>query len=365
MASTTIPVIRIQQRGVTVYVGRMTAAELLEHAYVHEWNPAIGWNLADPAQGYQRQPIRDHYRGIAEFLKREGDPLMPTAALLSARESELGKLPYRAIKRGSVFGHLRLPEGRQLVIVVYQHRWHGLEYAINTMGIGSLGEFAIPVIVLADASRFEEMRQFYLVNSKQRRVDTDLALTLMHAMSSAQTDEQMFNLVGPGSRYKIRGTRILVSILQRGSGPWHDRVQEPNMPTDPARTASMKSFVDSLRPLISNRSPIHRLNDDDFVKVLLVYWEGILEAMPQAAANPRGFAVQKSVGLFVLHRVAAGSIFRNYGDPLRLSSADVASAISGARSFMTPGFWATGGSVGQYSSGAAHKELADQIMSAL
>src|SRR3990172_392041 len=38
---------------------------------------------------------------------------------------------------------------------------------------------------MADVPRQEEIKQFYLINSKQRRVDTDLALALLQTMASS------------------------------------------------------------------------------------------------------------------------------------------------------------------------------------
>jgi DGQHR domain-containing protein len=259
-----LPVVRITQQSLKIYVGRARADDILNDAIIDEWDPGKGWDLAN--QGYQRAPEAKHYRRIGRFLQQEGDPLLPTAALLSAREPELGILKSEPVQ--GPLGHLIIPDGRYLVIVDYQHRWRGLSYAINELGVTDLNKFEIPVVILANASRQEEMRQFYLVNSKQKRVNTDLALTLLQAMSSTNTEEALHNLVGPGFHYRIRGVRLVVRLAELASGPWANRIQEPNMNPDSMRIATLKSFVDSLRSLLSSRSRASQLTDDEFMVLL-------------------------------------------------------------------------------------------------
>ncbi len=356
--SLTIPVIKLIQKNVTIYVGRITAKQILATAYIHEWDPGIGWDPTNSGQGYQRSPIPDHYRRIAAFLIREGSPLLPTAAVLSAREMELGVLPFNSISTGSPFGHLEIPDGHMLVIIDYQHRWRALQYGIETLGQSGLADFEFPVIILANATRFEEMRQFYLINSKQKRVDSDLALTLMHAMAADSDEKELLNLVGPGNRYKIRATRVLVKIMRLTTGPWADRIEEPNMIYDPNRVASMKSFVDSLRPLTGARSPVAHLSDDEVVDLIIRYWDGISRILLDAFRSPAEYTIQGSVGLFVMHRVAR-HVFETATNPTALTASDIASKLQKSRTYMTEAFWRTSGGVGQYSSGAGHKQLAD------
>lgn len=87
-----IPVIRAVQKGVTLYIGKMKAATLLEIGIVTEWDPDLGWDLS--RQGYQREPNEEHCKRLGRFLFDENDPLLPTSALLSAREAEEGVLQF-------------------------------------------------------------------------------------------------------------------------------------------------------------------------------------------------------------------------------------------------------------------------------
>jgi hypothetical protein len=109
-----IPVMRIEQAGRVLYLGRMTAADLLSTCVTTEWDPAIGWDIE--RQGYQRAPVEKHCRAIGRFLRDHEDPFMPTGALLSARESAQGVLPFTPVGRAAnpAAGMLEIPDGRRL-----------------------------------------------------------------------------------------------------------------------------------------------------------------------------------------------------------------------------------------------------------
>ena len=208
---TQIKVIRFKQRGLTLYSGVMTVGQLIDQAVTTEWDPSLGWSLS--GQGYQRAPIPAHYLNIAAFLQKEGNPLLPNSALLATRDSEHGIIKFTSVSGD--LGYLDIPPYRSLYIIDYQHRYRGFKHAVERMHNTALRNVTIPVTIMADAPPYEEMKQFYLINNKQKRVDTDLALTLMQAMSSQATEEELTNLVGTGNRFRIRATRLVVQLLSR------------------------------------------------------------------------------------------------------------------------------------------------------
>jgi len=304
-----IPVIKTVQKDVTLYIGKMTAEDLLKVGVITEWDPNLGWDLEH--QGYQRSPMMKHYKRIGEFLIMEEDPLLPTCALLSGREEEYGVLNFRSFRTNAPdFGYLEIPEGRLLFIVDYQHRWRGFKYAIEEKGVTRLKDFQVAVVIMANPPRYEEIRQFYLVNNKQRRVDTDLALALMQTMASAADEAELINLVGPGTRYRIRATRLTFRLAAQPTGCWVNRIQEPNVAAVLSQVASPKSFADSLRPILSKRCVLSELTDNELIRVITDYWEGIKIVVPSAFSSPHNHAIQKTPGLFSMHRVAAQSPVR-------------------------------------------------------
>ncbi len=358
---TVIQVVKFEQAGYTLYSGVMTISQLMDHAVTTEWDPGLGWTLE--GQGYQRVHEEKHWRRIGDFLRKETDPLLPNNALLASRDTDYGTLQFNPI--AGDMGYLEIHETRQLFVVDYQHRWKGFWHAINNLGVQSLQNVKIPVTILANAPVKEETKQFYLINNKQKRVNTDLALTLMNAMSSEADEEELDNLVGPGNRYRIRATRLVVKIAQLQSGPWVGKIEEPNGLPDPNRIATIKSFVDSLRPIVGARSPVYGLTDDELVKIILAVWEGVLGLWPEWGNDFREYAVQRAMGLFVFHRVARAllipEMLRTNDQTAQLVTATLSGA--GPSHWLTREFWRSGGNVGTFSSGAGQAQLAEHIVS--
>lgn len=353
-----IPVVRMKQGNYTIYVGQLTVGHLLKIATIDEWDAGLGWELE--GQGYQRAPDNRHAQRIGRFLQQENEPLLPTAALASARTMDYGILDYQPIGGTENLGYLELPEDRLLHIVDYQHRWRGFWFAVENLKMTNLLDFQIPVIIMADVPRFEEMRQFYLINSKQKRIDSDLALTLMQGLAQDSTAEQLQNLVGPGYRFRIRATQLTVKIAQMDNTPWTDRIAEPNIARPPDRI-SLKSFVDSLRPVLSVRGPYASLSDEEIIEGLIEFWRGIKLAIPQAFQTPNAYAIQGTVGAFVMHRVVVSKAFSSAFVQGTLSKTDVATTLSQCTP-MSEGFWVSGGTISGFSSGAGHRLLANQII---
>ena len=160
--------IRMEQSGAPLYLTYMTADQLLAHSYIDEWRPELGWDIE--RQGFQREPVPRHYEAIGHFLKESSNPFIPTAALLSAAEDRLGKLPFKVLDKNAGFGVLTISEARQLLILDYQHRWRGLRFAIEELDADRLGTFVMPVVIVPNIPRFEEIRQFYL-NQQQAAED--------------------------------------------------------------------------------------------------------------------------------------------------------------------------------------------------
>ena len=357
-----IPAIKIIQQGYKIYLGKMLGSEILEWCITTEWDPDLEWDLEK--QGYQRKPNEKHYKRIGEFLKQENDPLLPTSALLSARETDYGILSFKTHNDNqSDIGQLFIPKGRNIFIVDYQHRWRGLKFAVESLKCKKLTDFQIPVIILADVPRYEEIRQFYLINSKQKRVDTDLGLALLQTMAPQASEDELANFVGPGKKYRIRATRLVFKLASMKQGPWIGKIIDPNMVASGNQIVSIKSFVDSLQPILSKRSPIHSKEDDEIVKIIIDLWSAIEKLLPNVFSKPKDYSLQRTVGVFVMHRVAAKKVFKECMSKKDISVNSMKQVLEKTKDkYLNESFWKVGGPVGTYSSAAGHKKLADLII---
>ncbi|HXH21249.1 MAG TPA: DGQHR domain-containing protein [Dehalococcoidia bacterium] len=367
-----VPALRFNQSGKTLYMAKMTAREIIASCHTAEWDPAIGWDLAK--QGYQRMPVESHYQAIGHFLAQDPQAFMPTSALLSAREADMGVLPFteHASISDVSFGELEIPPARQLTIVDYQHRWRGLIYAIDSLGAKSLESFEIPVTIIANMTRPEEIEQFYLINSKQKRIDTDLALALLQTLAPATDEAKLRNFVGSGKVFRIRSTRLTFALAARAGGPWAGRIRQPHDLPQTGATISITSFVDSLAPLVSPRSPMAGLSDDEVLDVIDTFWQGVLSFLPNALTSPHEYQIQRTVGTFALHLVLAGrtrpptlSVYERCVAKGAVTAANVVSVLSNASAYLTEGFWETKGPANVYVGSSGYRELARLIRRAL
>ena len=232
------------------------------------------------------------------------------------------------------------------------------------LGQRSLLSVEIPITIMSDTTHYEETKQFFLINNKQKRVDTDLALTLINAMADEANEEEIANLVGNSYRYRIRATRLVVRIAQSTEGPWVGKIEEPNGPRNPAQIASIKSFVDSLRPIISVRSPARSLSDDSLLEIIASVWEGVLGLWQEWRDASQQYTIQRALGLFVIHRVAARFLIPKMLVENDRSSTSVIATL-GSSPLMERDFWRTGGDVRVFSSGAGQRQLAEDILSSI
>ncbi len=356
-----LPTLKVIQSGKVLYLTQMTAEQLLSCSYTAEWDPDLGWDIEN--QGFQRTPVAKHYKAIGKFLADSTVPFIPTAALLSAEESSKGKIPFRASHEDPGFGTLDIQDGRHLLILDYQHRHRGLRYAIENLGAEQLKTFTMPVVIIADIPRYEEILQFYLINNKQRRIDTDLALALVQTLAeSGVQEDELANLLGPGKRFRIRATRLTFKLAGRQSGPWAGRILPPHDNPPPGAVIKVKSFVDSLRPVVSPRASISQLEDDELLDVITDYWSALKEILPGAFKNPAQFQMQKTVGVFVFHRLLAQQIYPRCVDAGRPSKQRMRKILEpAANTYMTERFWATRGRASTYVGGSGFNELARLI----
>jgi len=358
-----LPVLKFEQSGKVLFLGKMTARQILDKCVTTEWDPAIGWQDLQ-AQGYQREPWKEHYEAIGHFLKQSNDPFMPTAALLSARKGDYGLLSFRptGVAGDLEFGELEIHDAWQLFIIDYQHRWRGLRYALEELGAAHLEDFAVPVIIIEDVSRYEEIVQFYVINSKQRRIDTDLALALLQTLAHQANEQELLNLVGPGKRFRIRATRLTFKLASRQAGPWVGRIAQPHDLPQPEAVIKLKSFVDSLAPLVSKRSSCANLDDDPLLDTLVDFWEGVREIMPNTFQTPRDYQIQRTVGVFALHLLFAREVYPRCMLAGDTSPATVKRIIGPAvGKYLNDAFWSTKGPASIYVGSSGYRELARLI----
>jgi DGQHR domain-containing protein len=362
-APTALPIVQGPplRSGTATIVGYMPAGILIPDGYT------IPYYDTRSKKGYQRQPQESRINQLANDLRKDRTDL-PTAVLLNIRKKDA-----RDALNGNRLELARLLELAISVmfhVVDGQHRILALKKLIEE-DPERWSSLMIPFVCLLGAPEEEEMEQFYIVNSTAKSVKTDLALALLRRR--ADKDPAVYEaLQERGREWQVDGQAI-VERLASESQIWRQRVRLPSMEKGET-TIPSASMVTSLKPLLS--SPYFGgLKSDQQIKVLDAYWNGIRELLRPAFDDPDHYAIQKGVGVIVMHSVLPHVLecVRNRGmltaDPVSYKQIleDGLLKLQGENGDGEPvngiDFWASApkGAAGSYSSSAGRRVLAAKI----
>ncbi len=356
-----LPALKIQQNNHHLFMVHMPSEILLDQAkvVVDKWQPGTE-DMEPEKQGYQREEMQLHLNQVANYLAKEPNAILPTSALLSLR----GPVTFEPADTDEHFGYLVVNrESLPFYIVDGQHRIAGFRHALEAFGRTELRQFTLPVIVMANVRKYDEVEQFFLVNSTSKRIKTDLAQRLLTEMA-AQNDRMRTSVVGKGQGWILRAVRIADLLNKLPGSPWEGRIQRPNERKIGEIMIAESSFTQSMRPIL-DMALMQRLPDDKIAELIDRYWKAIRSFMPEAFLFPRQFAIQKTTGVYPWHMVAP-TVFELCRSTGNFSEDYMHEILEHAQQFLTEDFWRSGeGDATAYSSRAGFKVLADMIQQQL
>ena len=320
-------------------------------------------------QGYQRRPDPKRVRKLARELK-EGNVSVPTSLLLSVRDETLKP------KLVGGFYELALPPAGEPIFYVVdgQHRLLALKQLVEEEPNGKCGDWRVSVVVFFGADESTEMSQFHIVNSNAKSIKTDLAYALIKERAQRHPD-LMDSVISRRNLWKIQALELAEKLSTRGD--WDGLIRFANQERG-STVITSNSFITSLKVAYRDSS-FQPLDQKSRGEVLTAYWASIRRTLPECFHDPKKYALQKTVGVFVMHLVlpaVLNSVLLNgnshnnvdaYEHMLRSTLENLTDEnklqepVSGAE------FWLTGrrGAAGRYSSGGAHAELAERIRQSL
>jgi DGQHR domain-containing protein len=334
-------------------------------------------------KGYQRLPQESRINELVSDL-RKGRVDLPTCVLLNVRNRDAkdafndGELDLNFFRgEAGTLSSSRYARNK-FHVVDGQHRILAFEKLIvegTDEDAARWSKFMIPFVCMLGATEEEEMDQFYIVNSKAKSVRTDLAYELL-SQRAKRNPEVMEGLVERGRDWQVRAQEI-VQQLSETSPVWKGRIRFASMEKGDTIMPSA-SMVASLKPLLN--SPYFKiLNHDQQVAVVDAFWRGLRSLMMDAFDAPGEFALQKGVGVMVMHNILvqvleivrasgmsvieADSYSKILGDPLSNLQGDdsTGNPVAGID------FWraAPHGAAGSYSSSAGRRVLMAKIQQVL
>ena len=283
-----IPAIRFEQKGTIMYLTALPVEEL-DYCSIDQWDP----HKTGKWKGYQRGLIQKKINDLAEYLERPKG-ILPVAGMLNIRQKHILKFDGKKTIKPS-HGTLTIPDYTRLWVVDMQHRLEGIRLASSK---GVLGSFSVPVLITEGLKDVEEAAQFYVINTRARKMGVDLTRRLLieHNEIKDITD------VKP---WELKAVQITIKLNKhlKKNNPWYKRIKEPESERMKEHIATEKSFVPSLKwlltaPGIKNKSASH------LARFMANYWEGLRLCMPIAFETPRSYLIQKTPGFMAFHRLA-------------------------------------------------------------
>lgn len=322
--------IRLVQNRRVLYVTAVPARDIIARTSVDVWDS----DLAEDDRGYQRSLQASRVKGVAQYVSGD-EAIMPLGGLLNARSdaqeawgSRLAFAPDPGQSGPIQSGTLSLPGSDDpLWTVDMQHRLAGFEYAIGHMGREDLADFPVVVTIADGLSKMDEIEQFELINTTQKKVATDLARQLL------ATQFKYFNdsLPDPTKEWQARGALVANWLNEHGS-VFKGRIIPPNKTARqaPGGITQETTFVSSLKPVLTTPF-LQRKHEREVSELIDAYWGGVRLVWPQAIAHPKETVILKGPGVYPLHMVMPDvlEVLRSSQRPL--TSENMADAMAGWR----------------------------------
>lgn len=282
-----VPAIRFEQKGVPMYLAALPIEEL-DFCSIDRWDP----KRTGRWKGYQRGLVQKKIRNLARYLERD-DGILPVAGLLNVRQRRA--LQFNGERNHKAFvGQLVIPDDTRLWVVDMQHRLEGIRTAHSE---GFLKEFLVPVLITEGLPAIREAAQFYIINTRSRRMGVDLTRRLLieHNEIKDLTDVP---------EWELKAVQIAIRLNSRlKNNPWYGRIREPEGESSAQQIATEKSFVPSLRWLLT-APRAKRKSASALATFLAAFWEGIRISIPETFQQPRSYLIQKTPGYMAFHRLA-------------------------------------------------------------
>ncbi len=348
-------------------VGSMSVIHILRNFEIPEWDQ-------ETKEGYQREANKRRVSQLAESL-HQGRADLPTAILINRRN-----ITEKDLLKDKGGFHLPLPKNKndKFFIIDGQHRVKALKQLKEEHDDNTWMNHQLPFVCLLGANEEDEMKHFHIVNSTAKSVKTDLTYALLK--KRAQTESNLEEYL---TREKLDWMLEAQSIAEKldKTEIWKGLIRFPNTKTKGAIIGSA-AIVNSLRGSLSEGSSFiqPRFKTEDRVEILDALWKGIRIIFEEAFTdNPKNYAIQKTVGVYVLHALIPSVLInivmdgkdpadpQEYANILKPALEKLGAENSEGEIVEGIDFWRAGyeGAAGQFSSEQGRNIITKRIKNAL
>ena len=262
MATYQTKYISFRQDGAVFYLFKMAAKDLLEMSNVSRYD-------SEARDGYQRPPYREHVRKIASYLKDQLPAVLPTAILAA-----ISPVQIELAARDELIIH------NKIRIVDGQHRILGLrelENGYNEAGRARydklLETYEFPVILMAEQQMEDseysamEVDAFININSKGKKVRTDLAETLRAEMFQ-KTERNAEGYLALNTETELNvASNIGHRLAKDPKSFWYQKIILADE-AERKKPISISAFTKAIRPIVQLRLGLRQADGQILSNVL-------------------------------------------------------------------------------------------------
>ena len=311
-----VQVIRLTQKGLEMYIGKLTAKELIKLSDVDKFEEK-------ELTGYQREVYRERTSELVEYLDECPVAIMPgifvsiRSAKFIPQSGDVGILEFFN-KKGSIW------------IIDGQHRIGGFErirnkfvfdenQTISTELFSTLMNYEIPIVFLnskqvaqkisSSKSKSEqtieaedlERAMFFIVNKTQKGINPSLKDALLYRINIGGIDGI------PALRkekWRINGASIAISLNNDTESPLNELINVSGKRLQ-GKPVQLNSFVSSLEKLLRDNS-FTSLSDEEQLLFIKTFWNVMSKIVPEAfeLKTSKKYMPLKALGLYTLNRIA-------------------------------------------------------------
>jgi len=276
----------------TIYLTSMKVKDLA-NSRIDRWT-------RDNREGYQRPPKESRFSsGKGSIVRYLMDELgtFPTSVLVNVR-TPVKFVAKESIADGIDYGELSFDENEPLWIVDGQHRLEALKRAMASKP--EFAEYPLPVSILNLETRFEEMLHFYLVNSRQRKIPTNLVYRQLQVMVNkivlGEKEWLKEIIVGPAEERQAMAAFIVDFLESEEGSPFQGKLQFMGEEKEPHHLLSDEMLTRYTAKILTEKA-YAGMGYERVAEMLADYWNAIKELFPHCFENPGEYTLLKSTGV--------------------------------------------------------------------
>ena len=356
--------ISFQQDGISFYFFKMTANDLLETSIVSRYD-------SDERDGYQRPPYRSHVRKIASYLKDQIPAILPTAILaaISPVQIELSESDELILHN-----KIRIVDGQHRILGLRE-----LENGYNEVGrtryYELLETYEFPIILMAEEHMADEeysameVEAFININSKGKKVKTDLAESLRSEMYQKTVRNSNEYITLDADAELNVASNIVYALAQNPDSFWYNKIILADE-IDRKKPISISAFTKAVRPIVQLHLSCLQVDGQILSTVLQKeetaisgyverVWSTIRRKWPicfslDGSEYNENYNICKGIGVFPIYALFCECVFKCDGN-LESGLSAFINVISESK--VSASDWLVGGTFTGMSSGQAIKKI--------